>query len=537
MTQRDVPLPGRLFQLFDIVEGSDTITFVSYVPTILVVGDPALKSGLTANLAPGSCHVVHCDTAQAALNIASDAAAVILQARAPGTEDFCRRLRADPITASVPLLVRGGSHQATSYADEVLSTDLQQTLDVLYTYLPELLDPSTYESVDDLDDEEDPPEFFDINESTVIWRRPEGVDDWPQPPPEYHEGEDPLDYARGYAGYVNSLVEAGESPGTYSEAQLVRLDEMSHRVVGAMDEVLGTIQNAINGALRAGDLRRMRELSAAKNVLFEKLQRLRTMRNAERKRPAPAPKAAPAPATTEGLSGPTGPLKPSDLARNADPAPTNPLSTGPQVPPVIDGAAALGDTGPQRKSRLTLAAEAKEKERLRVEKERGQAQRAAAKERHASARVAGGGSAFASRTLWLVIVALAVVAGGAVYLLRGGLGSSGAPERTNPHNKAPVMRYVTIQETAQGVIVRPKAEDPEGDSISYAIRWSVDGQVLADAMATTLPRNRYKLGQLVAVEVTPNDPFGGGQPMASQPLKITGNAPAPRRPAPPAPRR
>ena len=73
------------------------------------------------------------------------------------------------------------------------------------------------------------------------------------------------------------------------------------------------------------------------------------------------------------------------------------------------------------------------------------------------------------------------------------------------------------------------------DSVSYAIRWSVDGQVLADAVATTLPRGRYKLGQLVAVEVTPNDPYGGGQPMASQPLKITGNAPAPRRPAPPAP--
>lgn len=195
---------------------------------------------------------------------------------------------------------------------------------------------------------------------------------------------------------------------------------------------------------------------------------------------------------------------------------------------MIDG---LGETGPQRKSRLTLAAEAKEKERLRVEKERGQAQRAA-QARRSSAKAPGSGSALASRTLWLVIFGLAIVAGGTVYLLRTGLGSSGTPERTNPNNKAPVMRYVTIQETNQGVIVRPKAEDAEGDTINYSIRWSVNGQILADAIGTTLPRSRYQVGQLVAVEVTPSDPFGGGQPMASQPLKITGSVPAPRRPAP-----
>jgi hypothetical protein len=520
---------------FDFVGKDDTIRCVSYIPTILLVGDPRLNSDLSVTLPQGSCRLVHCDNAQQALDQAASAAVVVVNLRVAGIESFARRLRADPITGSIPLLVRGGTHQGAPWADEVLSADLQQTMDVLQTYLPELMDPGSYASSDEIEELDDDA-LFDIDESTVIWRRPEGVEDWPQPPPEQQAGEDVLDYTRGYAGYVNSLVEAFGTPDLYTPAQHVRLDEMSHRVVGAMDATLSNIQNAINDALRDGNLQAMRELSAGKNVLFEKLQQLRTTQKSSKgsgqsapasgARPAssPAPESSmaagvgddgatptprPMPATTPSSGSPSRELV---GAASAD----NPRTTGPHTPPDL-----LDTTGPQRKSRLTLAAEAKDKERAKV-LAREAAARRAAMSKGARTKPGGGGSIFTSRVFWLVLIALAAVGGGTAYFLTLETGPT-QPKRDS-NNQAPVMQYVTIQETPAAVMARPSAKDPEGDRISYSIRWTINGEPIKGARTMRLPKSYYSVGQSVVVEVTPTDASSSGQPMASQPLTITGKA-------------
>ncbi len=514
----------------DFVARDDTILFVSYIPTILVVGDPRLNSDLSLTLPQGSCRLVHCDSAQEALDQAANAAVVVINMRMAGVEGFARRLRADPITGSIPILVRGGTHQGAPWADEVLSANLQQTMNVLQTYLPELLDPNAYASSDEIE-ELDEDAFFDIDESTVIWRRPEGVEDWPQPPPEQQPNEDVLDYTRGYAGYVNSLVEAYLTPDHYTTAQHVRLDEMSHRVIGAMDATLNSVQNAINDALRDGNLQRMRELSAGKNILFEKLQQLRnTSRNqGGGKAAAPAHGATPpnngivnasvgasAPSSTpEPMTASAG--SPSVELRLGDAVSADdPRNTGPHSPPSLEE---LGTTGPQRKSRLTIAAEAKERERAKVIAREAAARRAASSAR---SKPGDGGSLFSSRVFWLGLIALAVVCGGLAYVLT--LQRGPTKRKRGSDNQPPVMQYVTIQEIATAVIARPKAKDPEGDRISYSIRWIVNGEPVEGARTMRLHKRHYAVGQSVVVEVTPSDRDGLGQPMASQPLSITGRA-------------
>ncbi|MCK5798542.1 MAG: hypothetical protein KAI47_15225 [Deltaproteobacteria bacterium] len=514
------------------------------------MGDPRLHGDLSMRLASGSCRIIHFDTPGEAASNVTDAALIVVNALSPETESFCRRLRADPITGSTPLLVRGTTHQRAPWADEVLPGDTEQVIEVLRSYLPEFLTQAPNGTLENASapapssNDFSPDDFaafdddtaFDLDESTVIWRRPEGVDDWPQPPPEQQPGEPVLDFTRGYAGYVNSLVEAIAAPERYSQAQHVRIDEMAHRVVGTMDAILSTTQDAVNAVLREGDLQGMHELSAAKNVLFEKLQYLRKgLRNAPS---AGGATGAPAP-KTPSLGDGEAPEREAP-GREAPGRPMTPYTTGPHAPPSFSStppgdANATNDppldgTEPQRKSRLTLAAEAKDKERNQTIQKTVAVRRATSRAR-AKNRSAGGGL-FRSRIIWLSLIAIVVIAGGSTYFFH--LRRNSTPSNVDPNNHSPLMRYVTIQETPGCVIARPRAEDTDGDRVSFALKWTIDGKPLAGFQSTRLPKRFYRVGQRVVVEITPSDGKSHGKTMASQPLSITGHTtPHPkRRPTP-----
>jgi hypothetical protein len=502
---------------------------VSGKPLIVIAGDQALHAELEERFA-GACRIVHASTGAQLLDRAGDAAIIIVNAQMPGIEEGCRRLRADPVANQIPLLARGATRGRLPFADETLPLNLQQTLDALYTYLPELLsDPVVEDDLDQLSDED----LFDVGKSTVVWRRPEGVEEWPQPPPELEEGGDVLEFARDYAGYANSLVEAAETPDTYSADQRQRIATMSQRVLAAMDSVLNTVQTAINDSLRAGDLGKMRAISAVKNVLFEKMRSLKAAPRADATIPgysvdgqapdAPAAMSAAAPKriekTIQGRPGPAGRPTQRSSAEWSAPGPEE-FQAGADGPTPASGTTqqpgTLETTGPHiQKSRLTLAAEAKEKERkIAAARDRRAAAKAAstAPPRRGSARQTETNT-WTSPTLWLAIVAVLALVGGGIYLLQ---------DSSRGSNKPPQMQWVTLQETPYAVVAKLSAKDPEGDRIVYRIRWLIDGQPVVGLSATRLPRDRYRVGQTIVLEVTPTDPRGPGVPMRSRPLKAVG---------------
>lgn len=522
---------------------------MSFIPTIIIVSDPHLKTELAATLPYGRCKIVHCASVNEALNHSADAAVAIIDGGTPHAEVFCQRLRQDPLTASVVLIMRMAYVPTTpTCADVVVDHDISQTVNALYAYLPEMVGQAVAPAGENLPPDElsDDEGFFDIDESTVVWR-PDSVDDWPQPPPVRKPTEDMLEFTRGYAGYVNSLIEAYATPEVYSATQMNAVNGMSGLVVKGMDEVLATIQQEINAALKSADLQRMRELSSAKNICFEKLNQLKTLSksptgtgigqpairsNTGMGQPAvqpktPMPNAMQTPHPGEQLTGPMPGMMQT-------PHPGQQL-TGPLPNPAMDPNFSVGSgiydsvspraTGPlpqqspnfETKSTLTLAAEKKEAERRK--KEIVAAKAASAKK---AGKRRGSDSFLRSRSFWLVLTAVIVIAAGGTYLIKFSGSSGGGKKVDHSGNRPPAMSSVTIQETPSGIFARPDAKDPENDRIGFSIRWYVNKQPVSGAYSTRLAKKFYRRGQSVEVEVTPNDPFNRGTPMRSKPLIVTG---------------
>jgi hypothetical protein len=280
-------------------------------------------------------------------------------------------------------------------------------------------------------------------------------------------------------------------------------------------------------------------LSTAKNSLYEKLQRLRTLLQDVPDVPDPAqtpartPGAGPhaaqvqaaeepwaesdtmqeaireAMAEVEGQGGGAAP-------RRADPGSLNDLDLG-QVSQGLQGQA----SSKAKKSALTLAAEKKE----RAEREQQVARRAkAAKEQRLKNQYSVQGTARKGRGvgpmwLWIVIAAVVVLGSGA-WIALNFITSDEARSKITEQNTPPRMLNVALEQTAGGIVVRPQAKDDENNRISYSIRWFRNGSLVPRVNSARLGVKSYKTGDRVVAEVRPRDQFGIGGAMTSQPLQV-----------------
>lgn len=478
---------------------------------ILIAGNETLYLDLSERL-PKTCRVFYCDTIGETLDRALDASIVIVDEHVAGGGDaLCYRLRADPMTAGLPLLLCGKTLPVSAHADDSITTDIQDAVDTLKRFLPELpfMDPPAR------------PEggvYFDLDESTVSWRQSSPGDEWPPEAPELEPGKPILPYTRTMAGYVNSLVEALEQPASAPSADPARVRDMARLVLERMDPVLGAAQQAVNESLRQKDLAQMRELSVAKTALFERFQRLRSILRASGEL---GQSRAPLGAGVEaaGALGTTGPVRPAGALGTTRPLrPAGP--SGNSEAGRLTGVAGPGGLQ-STKSRLTIAAEQRDRKRGPADdlkNKRAFAPRTPPPPRSAKDDAKDDTPNPLPGVLLAMLGVFAIL--GFAYLLAKSEQAKPAARATN--NAPPLMKFVTIQETPAGVMARPQADDPEGDRIVYAIAWYVNGTLIPNARTARLQPEYYRPGSAVYVEVVPSDSTGKGQPMRSQPLTIKG---------------
>ena len=455
------------------------------MPTILVVGAEPLYVDLLEQFPRQRCDLVCCETVGEVLGRAPAASLIISD---PSTADdggeLTRRLKRSGSTRRIPLVVYGGSNgHRLSVADRVIDEgDWPSLLQSIRAYCPELSDENS-------DDEVERSEF-DVESVTAVWRRPTEDDPtvvWPPPPPTLKPRQDVLDFVRTYAGYVNSLLEARDI-SELDENETDRLEQASIEVRANTDQVLSTTQTAINQALMAKDLRRMRELNSARTLLYEKLQVLR--------------KADKARETTS-----TATFRPSRETPTA--------SQKSEITRAAEARAA-------QLSKQERGAQATPKSRLPVSA--GFVNRSGTAKRHRTV--------LSGRQVGLTLLAV-LLAIGLIFWWRnrpqhtaGQAGDSG--------NQRPQLTQVYLEHAVGGITARPTATDPEGDPISYIIRWRINARLAKGAYSTRLRHDRYKPGDTVQVEMTPTDSYGPGRPMLSQPLKVGTLAAEAKKPAPPA---
>ena len=169
------------------------------IPSILVVGARDVTFQLSGSFPAPYCRVLNAANIAEALNYAVNASVVVVDTDiAGGAMDFCRRLRADAVTARIPLVLRSAPNEQIPQAltDAVVSTaDYDGLVQAIRQLAPDVSDGvaaapealETYEEDDDL---------FDDGPMTVVWRRPGeqeqeqgaapfGAAEWPPAPPQY----------------------------------------------------------------------------------------------------------------------------------------------------------------------------------------------------------------------------------------------------------------------------------------------------------------------------------------------------------------
>ncbi|MCA9670228.1 MAG: hypothetical protein KC503_31755 [Myxococcales bacterium] len=465
------------------------------LPTILVAGGELVYIELMERFPRTVARLIYCDTVGQVLDRVTDATLVVVDnAFEGGGETLCQRLRSDAMSGDVPIVLRAPTGTQSRFADYVVApNDIEQLSHAVRHYCPAVTTPPAFEQLPD--DYLDEDEMFDIESNTVIWRRPEGEDSdeaiatgatWPPPPPELDPRQDLLEFTRTYAGYVNSLLEAYQEPQKLGDDERMRLDEMSGSVLQAMDSMLSQTQTAVNAALMAKDLDRMREMTAARNVMYEKLQRLKLV----------APK----------------PTSPSNQVGSPGPVPT---ATGPHPP---DNRAELMRAAVEAEERMARPTGG-------VSSSKSSKSKKARRRRTTGSAKKAGGRSYGRLALILGILLLGT--GGAVgYSMyrraTGRTGDSGSGDGTGSSGKnhKPVMRQVTLQLTDGGILAKSVSYDADGDQVSYIIRWMVNNQPVTGALSARLAKRFYKRGDKVQVLVTPADPYGRGRAMLSQPLTV-----------------
>jgi CheY-like chemotaxis protein len=505
-----------------LVAEEDTIRAVSTLPTILVAGGGGFYVKLIDAFPPTICNLVYSDTAAEVLNRAASAAAVVVDVNLPGGGlDLCRRLRSDPVTSHIPLILRvnqPGDHVQAITDARVLASDLQGLVKAVRRLCPDLASPGA--AAPAIPHAEEDPAVFDDRVKTILFRRPPTAPGtalgWPPPPPTLQPYGDLLDFSQTFAGYLNSLIEAHDLPANLSESEGQRLREMADRALTEADRHVASLQSAVMEALVAKDLDRMKLLSSAKNSLYDKQQRLRAVR-----------------ASLEGARFSQADESPEVAAVSTSPA-SRPAPTATPPEPV--------QTVPQKKSELTRAAEAKKAERVQHQ----QLKKSEAVDRAQQARpprvlrpqLPTSAQPLPSsdhRATWVVVtLGLALAAVALTFYFRRPRTDTTPAQGTN---RAPTMKLVALDQTPAGIIVRAKAEDPEGDPVSFTIRWRVNGAPVEGERTARLATNVFRSGDTIQVEVQPTDGMNTGSPMVSTPL-VAADLPSPedtrRRAVPPA---
>ena len=77
----------------------------------------------------------------------------------------------------------------------------------------------------------------------------------------------------------------------------------------------------------------------------------------------------------------------------------------------------------------------------------------------------------------------------------------------------------------QHLTAHVKAEDVDGDDVTYTFRWTVHNQVVAEDESGSLNLTGYVRGDEIAVEITPHDGTAKGEPQQGTPIKIANSAP------------
>ncbi len=438
-----------------------------------------------------TCLVTYCATQGQVLDRAAEASLVIVNLDiAGGAEDLCQRLRADPSSAKVPIVVvaPAGVPRYPDVNDQVIDGDLDQLLAALGRQVPSVGPAKAAVA------SPEGGEAFDVESHTGMWRWAEESETWPPPPPEA-AGRDMAEFTREFAGYVNSLLEAYGFLGQLSPAEVELLTDRSQQVVERMDEVLNLTQTAVNDALKRGQLGIMREMSTARNVVYERMRQLRAaLRDYREESPASAESADPTPA--------------------GDP------------PEIVDPAEPSSVAARPVESEISRAARAKEVARRQQRKEDAvKISRPRPARGGRRRRVTGTAkkTSPASSRVFLAVAGLTVVAVAAVaFLVAPSL--SKAPPSSKPANLAPVMQSVVLQQHPEGVRAEAKAVDTEADPISFFFRWRVNGKMARSASGPLLGTDGYKQGDSVQAEVTATDAIARGAPMLSQPLVIGSSA-------------
>ena len=538
---------------------------VTEKPTILVAGGEQIKSHLEGQFPPPMCTLATAENMAIAMERAPGVTAVVVGIELFGAKDLCIRLRSDPLTSQIPLVfVVNNANDAVGVPVDasVLSTNLDALVQTLQLYCPSLNLPDSSAPkpalVAEPIIEQETTDFFDDGSKTVVFRRPEAQPgealEWPPPPPQFDSSQDMVDFTQNYAGYMNSLMEALEDPSSLSPAEVVNLHKASKLTMDDVEVLLGAVQTSINEALMGKDLVRMRVLSSAKNSIYEKRQAIRTLMSKKKgtgsgqpriratapmsllaeQGPAPAPIPRPAPVSkpdADALAGApqhTGPAVDPVVARAASaPGEAEPAEsrkpTEQMVSPPGDGEmialSTNGSDSHNTKSKLTLAAEAKEKERRR----QLVAARKSRKHKQVPKPAVYGSAAKNTKPgytwVWICVTALLVLVSG-FYVYYHFKHAPKQAVRKKIKNSVPLMKWVILDQSTAGVMARIKAEDKEKDQISYAIRWFVNNKEVPGQRTTRLRPDRYKPNDMVYAEVIPTDLYGKGLPMRSREIGI-----------------
>ncbi len=518
---------------------------------------------------PAVCDFESAENMAIAMEKAPSSTAVVVDIGLFGAKDLCIRLRSDPLTSQIPLVfVVNSSNDAVGVpVDASVPMKNLEVLDqTLRLYCPALNMPDSPAPAPAVKaepmQETETTKFFDDGCKTVVFRRPEAEPgealEWPPAPPQIAHNQDMVDFTQNYAGYMNSLMEALEDPSQLSPAEIKRLHEVCKTTMDDVEVMLGAIQTSINEALMGKDLVRMRVLSSAKNIIYEKRQTIRTLLSKKGPRsggprattpmsltaevaPAPAP---PKPTVPDEPSAeepePPAPGTPPD-APVAEPGLEAPEPDGPparvkkttrefgqpddegemiSLNPAADGASSPRIT----KSELTLAAEAKDlarkKARIQARKSRRH------KKTEAPPPKSPYGGTAAKRPgkpgygwVWVCVIGLALLGAG-IYLYNWWKNRPEGPVKVKVENAVPVMKWVILEQSTAGVNARINAEDKEKDQISFSIRWFVNDNEVPGQTTVRLRPDKYQVGSAVYIEVIPTDLYGRGLPMRARPIAI-----------------